>query len=257
MIWEKLTHVEFAALDRNIPAVINIAAVEQHGPHLPVDVDCQIGQHFCDRIDAALQDKVLILPQIKVCCSQHHMDFPGTLTVSHATFLAYLSDILESALAHGFRNIFILNSHGGNQAIGRVAVESLGPRVIAADGQLAFASWWDVASTDLKELNVSGPQGVGHACEFETSLMQLIDPEIVKGSEIGGMSYDSYRPWADGDMLRAPSVNVYRTMKSISGGTGTVGNPSFATAEKGQEISDVVVARLVEILIDFRSGAVT
>ena len=253
MIWEKLTHTDFAKLDRELPVVINLAAIEQHGPHLPVDVDCRIGQHFCDQIEVAMPDSVLILPQVKVCCSQHHMDFPGTLSVSHRTLLAYLMDILTSTLVHGFKNIMILNSHGGNQAIGRVAVEAFGPEVDAAGGYLICASWWDVAISELKKINASGRQGVGHACEFETSLMKHIDPICVRESEIGTLSYVSYKPWADADLLRGPEVSVYRSMKTISGGSGVVGDPSFSSARQGQKITNIVVPKLVKILTDINT----
>lgn len=254
MIWEQLVHTDFASIDRATPVVVNIAAIEQHGPHLPLDVDCRIGSHFCEQIELALRENVLVLPQIKVCCSEHHMDFSGTLSVSHTTLLAYLTDILNSVLAHGFRNVFILNSHGGNQAIGRVVIESLGPTFEAAGGLLGIASWWDVASTELTKINDSGPQGVGHACEFETSLMQHIDISSVRQAEIGSKAYASLRPWADGDLLRGPSVSLYRSMKSISGGSGVVGDPSFASPEKGQKISEIVVPKLVEILTDYRAA---
>src|SRR5690606_7602377 len=94
MRWERLTTAEIAALDRSIPVLLNIAAIEQHGPHLPLDTDARIGAHFLDELDRRLHERVLILPPVVVCASEHHMDFPGTLTVRHATLLAYVTDIL-------------------------------------------------------------------------------------------------------------------------------------------------------------------
>ena len=80
MRWEKFTTNEIAALDRSIPVVLNVAAIEQHGPHLPLETDARIGDHFLRRLEERLGDRVLILPQVKVCCSEHHMDFAGTLS---------------------------------------------------------------------------------------------------------------------------------------------------------------------------------
>lgn len=96
MKWQELSSPRLDAVDRNTPVIFNIAAIEQHGPHLPLDTDALIGRHFTDRIDAELGDQVLILPQLPVCCSRHHMAFAGTLTVRHETFLAYITDLLGS-----------------------------------------------------------------------------------------------------------------------------------------------------------------
>ena len=248
MRWEKLTFDDFDRIDRKTPVLLNIAAVEQHGPHLPLDVDCRIGRHFCDRVDEAMGDGVLVLPQIKVCCSRHHMQFAGTLTVTHETMLAYLKDVLGCVEAHGFRNILLLNSHGGNQAIGRVAVESIGPDFAAKGGRIAFTSWWDVALPALMELNESGRFGVGHAGEFETSLMQLIAPREVRIDALPNRSFKSFADWADGDLLRTAPVALYRSMQDTSGGNGVLGDPSAASAQKGQAIIDLVVPALVGIL---------
>jgi len=177
MKWELLTSPRLAAIDRRTPVVLNIGAIEQHGGHLPLVTDALIGRHFTDRIDESLGEGVLTLPQIAVCCSRHHMQFPGTLTVRHETFLAYLTDILESVAAHGFRNIVLLNSHGGNLAIGQVALEAFGndhPEV-----EIHLLTWWQIARDELLALQESGFGGVGHACEFETSLVQLIAPELI------------------------------------------------------------------------------
>lgn len=252
MIWEHLAHTDFEALDRDIPVVLSIAAIEQHGPHLPLDVDCRIGWHMCEQLDVAMPASVLILPQIKVCCSQHHMDFSGTLTVSHTTFLAYVREILDAVLAHGFRNVILLNSHGGNQSIGRVIVEMSGSKFRSIGGSLAIASWWDVARPELKILNESGALGIGHACEFETSLMLAISPELVRTDLVSGMNYNHYSKWTDSGLIEGAPVLMYRSMHELSDGTGTVGDPSMASAEKGEEIIKIVVSKLAELLTDLR-----
>ena len=248
MKWEELTFRDFDRIDRHTPVLLNIAAVEQHGPHLPLDVDCRIGRHLCKRVDEALGTGVLVLPQIKVCCSRHHMEFAGTLTVTHETMLAYLKDLIGCVRAHGFSNVLVLNSHGGNQAIGRVAVEAIGPDFAAEGGRIAFTNWWDVALPALMEVNDSGRFGVGHACEFETSLMQLIAPDEVRIKALAGQSFEPLAEWADSDLLRSAPVLLYRSMHELSGGTGVLGDPSAASAQKGQCIVDLVVPALQRIL---------
>ncbi len=140
MKWETKTSAEIAALDRTIPVVLSIAAIEQHGPHLALETDAVIGAHYLERRDARRGAKVLILPQVKVGCSEHHMEFAGTLSVSHEAFMAYVADIVTSVVRHGFRNIVVLNSHGGNQAVGGLLLEKLG--AAHRDCRIAFFTWW-------------------------------------------------------------------------------------------------------------------
>ncbi len=246
MRWEKLTSREIGALDRSIPVILNIAAIEQHGPHLPLDTDARIGGHFLSELDARYSDQVLILPPVVVCTSEHHMDFPGTLTVQHATLLAYVTDILNAVVAHGFRNIILFNSHGGNQAIGQVILESFGAR--HRDCRVAMLTWWRIATDALLKVQEGGFGSVGHACEFETSLMMLIDEASVRRDLVPGPSHVMTHDWANNDLLRGGRGALFRTMKEISGGSGVVGDPSLASAEKGRAITGIVVDALAEIV---------
>lgn len=246
MRWEKLTTNEFAGLDRSIPVVLNVAAIEQHGPHLAIDTDVAIGGHFLDRLEARMGDRVLILPQVKVCCSEHHMEFAGTLSIRHETFLAYVGDILESVVRHGFTNIVLFNSHGGNQAIGQVLLETFGSR--HRDCRVVMLTWWRLAAPELEAIRESGFAGVNHACEFETSLMLLAAPDSVRHDLIGDMSYVETFDWANADMIRASRGALFRTMHQMSGGTGVVGDPSTATAAKGERITEAVVAQMERVV---------
>jgi creatinine amidohydrolase len=248
MRWEALSTKDFAQVARSAPVLMNIAAIEQHGPHLPVDVDACIGQHLVDELDRVMGDRILSLPQIKVCCSAHHMAFAGSLTVSHESFLAYAFDLLSSVVAHGFKTIVVLNSHGGNQAIGQVLIEKLG--MAHPDVRFVFMTWWKTASAELRELRESPFGGVNHACEFETALMMHIAPEAVREDLIGGYNHVLPYEWADADMLDSRSASLFRPMDVSSGGTGVVGDPSLGTPEKGRRISDIVVTKIARILED-------
>lgn len=246
MRWETLTTNEVAALDRDIPVVLNVAAIEQHGPHLPLETDAVIGDHFLLALEQRLGKQVLILPQVKVCCSEHHMDFAGTLSVRHETFLAYVGDILESVARHGFRNIILFNSHGGNQAIGQVLLETFGTR--HRDCRVAFLTWWRLAAKELGAIRESAFAGINHACEFETSLMLLGAPESVRTKLVSGMSYVETHDWANADMILPARGALFRSMHEMSGGTGVVGDPSLATREKGQAITAAVVEQLAHVV---------
>jgi creatinine amidohydrolase len=237
MYWQDLASPEFHAIDRAIPVILPVAAVEQHGPHLPIATDRIIAEHFANRINAEFGLSALILPTVAVGCSDHHMEFAGSLSLRHETFLSVCQQYLSSARSHGFRNFLVLNAHGGNRGICQVLLEKFG-----ADNpgcQIAVASWWRVAAERLFPLNETGPGGVGHACEFETSLMLHIAPQSVRLEAIEPKASVSTFEWAEEDLLRTSRVSLYRSMKQITP-NGVWGDATRATASKGQQISDIV-----------------
>ena len=247
MFWDQLSSKQIAALDKNIPVLLNIAAIEQHGAHLPVATDRLIGEYFSGLLNKEMEDKVLILPIVAVGCSDHHMDFNGTLSLSHHTFAAVVKEMIQSVLHHGFYNIILLNSHGGNQGIMQVIVEQLG--FANPHAHIIGGSWWNIAKEELLKITESGPGGTGHACEFETSLMKVIAPELVNESLIQkGANVTSFE-LANGDLLFGPKVSFYRTMKELTP-NGVFGNPLLSTVEKGLQIGASVTKALKGLVLE-------
>lgn len=253
MKWAALTTTDFEAIDRSVPVILNIGAIEQHGPHLPLDTDSLIGRAFLDRLDARAPDRVLILPQVSVCCSAHHMDFSGTLTVRHETLMHYVSDVAASVVRHGFENFVLFNSHGGNLAVGQVILEQIGEKFPNAN--FFFLTWWQIVAKELSALQESEFGGVGHACEFETSLMAYLAPELLDSEKIPDTRPEPTFAWAEADMLNAPRGAYFRTMKEISGGNGVVGAPGYASREKGEQITELVVDKLAAMAADIYDPA--
>src|SRR5215204_424645 len=114
MNWQELASPEFSDIDRATPVVLPVAAIEQHGPHLPLATDRIIAEFFAEQLNARLSSSVLVLPTVAVGCSEHHMDFPGSLSLRHETFSEVWEQYLTSAHRHGFRSFLVLNAHGGN-----------------------------------------------------------------------------------------------------------------------------------------------
>jgi len=247
MIWDQLTSPEINNLDRNIPVVFTVSATEQHGLHLPVATDRMIGEHFCNELNKVIPDKVLILPIMSVGISEHHMDFTGTLTIQHQTFLNQAEDILSSVVRHGFRNIILFNSHGGNLAAGQLLLEKFG--AMHPEIQMVFATWWKILGDSIFDLNESGPGGVGHAGEFETSLMLYMNPGLVKLDKIEAVKNIKTYDWAEADMIRGSLASIYRSMKGQTS-NGVFGDPNVHSAEKGRQITDMVTLAMKKIILD-------
>jgi creatinine amidohydrolase len=247
MNWQELRSPEFASIDHATPVVLPVAAVEQHGPHLPLATDRMIAEYFVGELNSRLARSVLVLPSVPVGCSDHHMDFPGSLTLEHETFLGVAKQYLHSAWRHGFRNFLVLNAHGGNQGVCQVLLEQFGTH--HPDSQIVVTTWWRVAAEALLGLNESGPGGVGHACEFETSLMLHIAPELVRMEAAEPRANVPTYDWAKADLLRSSRASLFRTMREMTP-NGAYGVPRRASAAKGKQISDIVCDAMAEILSD-------
>lgn len=250
MFWDQLTSTQLSGLDKRIPVLLNIAATEQHGAHLPVATDRLIGTHFSALLNQQLADKVLILPALAIGCSDHHMAFSGTLTLSHHTFAAVVKEIVSAVQHHGFFKVILLNSHGGNQGIMQVIVEELGYAYPSL--HIVGATWWNLAKEALQAISETGPGGTGHACEFETSLIEVIAPHLIDRPHIKKGANQATFQWAAGDMLHGAKASYYRSMKAMTP-NGVYGDPTYASVEKGIRIQESVIAALSQLVLDVYS----
>ncbi len=248
MRWSNLRRGELDVRDRGTPVVVPVAATEQHGEHLPLGTDSITIDAILDRLDATFDDRLLIAPTLTVGCSEHHMVFPGTLTLTHDTFRRWVADIVDSITRHGFNRIVLLNSHGGNSAICSVLGEQLGQRHNGTE--ILVTSWWTAAAARLKKLQ-DGPLGsVGHACEFETSILQAVAPKMVDMSAAVDDGIQHSPKSMHFDMLHGPAASCYRPFDKLSK-SGVFGSPSLASAEKGQQVLAETVAALHELIAEF------
>jgi len=251
MYWDELTSPQIAALDKSIPVILPVSATEQHGYHLPLATDRMIGEHICKHINDEIEDEILILPIISIGCSEHHKDFAGSLSIRHTTMLSQITDIADCVVGYGFKNFFISNSHGGNQAIAQTFVETFGYR--NPDVNVAFTSWWRLANQEIKDIQESGPGGVGHAGEFETSLMMVIAPHLVHNDQIQDRANIPTFSWAEADLISGSKASYYRRMNEVTS-NGVQGEPKLASVEKGNLLTERIVAVFVKVLREFKTG---
>jgi len=248
MRWNELRRPQLDAMSRDTPVIFPVAAIEQHGEHLPLSTDLIIGEAMAAGLDDACGNQLLILPAMQVGCSEHHMSFPGTLSLQHETFRRTASDVVGSVIRHGFHRIMILNSHGGNQAINGVLGEQLGHQYPKAE--ILVANWWSPASQHLKAIQEGGVGSTGHACEFETSLLMALAPHLVDLGEAHDDGVQHRVEMLHFDMFHSPAASCYRPFSVLSK-TGVFGSPSFASVEKGVEILELSIASLKRLVDEF------
>src|SRR5882762_10951233 len=180
MLLQEMTWPEISNLSRDIPVVVPVAALEQHGRHMPVFTDSLLAGEVVRRVGAAMSDRVLIAPLMWLGNSHHHLDFQGTLSASPRVYLDLLNDLAENLITHGFRRIVFVNGHGGNITPGKQAIFEIRQRHRdRSDLLLLFASYWDNASPNAGRPDLVQSQ-MGHACEWETSMMLRLAPNLVK-----------------------------------------------------------------------------
>jgi creatinine amidohydrolase len=246
----ELTWQEVDSCDRSTIVVVPFGALEQHSLHLPLETDALIAQELSRRLDTACGGRLLVLPTQWLGFSPHHMSFSGTVTASASTYMEMANQILSSIASAGFRNLLILNSHGGNAAILEVVLAEFQSK--QPNTQTILVTYWNVAADELQKLRESPIGGMGHACELETSLVLAIKPSVVHAAKLepDGMGVRSrflYR-----DMLVPGTVSTWWN-PAESTKHGGEGDPTSASAEKGERFLTAIVGRLVEVVHEMSS----
>ena len=249
--WDRLTAPELrAAVQDNAVIIIPLGATEQHGPHLPTQVDWrsayEISMRAAKRM-AALPDqrRALVTPAIPFGMSEHHMSLGGTLTLDFATMAAVVGCVVRSAARHGFSRIFVLNGHGGNIAALDTIITEL---TIELKLPIAGGTYWYIAADSIRGILTHQKQLL-HACEAETSIMQALEPDLVKplddslfGVHVPGMSAI---PGVN------PGVFRWQHLKTRSA-IGILGEARAATPEKGHRLLEAISKDVADALADQR-----
>jgi creatinine amidohydrolase len=235
MIYRELTSRVLAAIDRDQTlVVIPIAALEQHGPHMPTGTDFILCTAVAEAVEKRLAERVLLIPTVWLGASAHHLRLGSTLSSALDTYIATLCDIAKSLLDDEYRRVLFLNGHGGNIDPMRVAVREIQPEY--PDALLAAGSYWAVADEFIRETLEGAHRFVGHACEFETSMMLYVRPELVERDKL-----------VDAGQLVTDSLDGVFMSRDMRQRTreGYTGRPDLASAAKGERLFSGIVDRLV------------
>jgi creatinine amidohydrolase len=244
--WSRLKAAEIAALARRDAIVIApIGATEQHGPHLPSMVDWRCAQEVAQRAARimAKTQPTLVTPTMPFGMSEHHMSLSGTITLDYATMAALVGCVVESAIRHGFKRIFVLNGHGGNTEALRTIVTEL---TVKHRLPLATGTYWDIAAEPIAKL-LDRQKALLHACEAETSMIMAMEPELVDPAILSQM----HGPYVTGlSAISDVNPGVYRWRQLASRSpNGVIGDAGTASAEKGRRLLDAIAASLADALL--------
>ena len=245
--WADYRTTEYGNTDPEaVIAVLPTAAIEQHGPHLPVGVDTMIAEGMLDEVRAICPDDldIRILPVQAVGKSNEHLHAPGTLTLTAETALKAWVEIGLSVARAGVRKIVIVNSHGGNLDLISIIARELRVRA----GMLAVkCQWGSFGHPEGMYSDQENRFGI-HGGDVETSLMLHFRPETVDMA-----AAEDFRSTAETSRLQPIGSVSYGWISSDLNPAGTVGEAHLATAEKGRATAAYQAKGFIQLLKDLRA----
>jgi len=170
--YEKLTWPEINdAVDLRKVCIVPCGAVEQHGPHLPLDVDLVCPGGIARGAGETLCDKILVLPAIAYGYTGHVMDFPGTINTHYETFIRQVLDVTKSLAYHGFKKIILLNGHGSNMPNLDLAARRTN---LETDAECVLVAWWHLLTIDKEFTNFLDENSVTYEFEQPSVFLSLL-----------------------------------------------------------------------------------
>ncbi len=247
--WADYTSYDFARMSRtNLVAVLPVAAIEQHGPHLPLSVDRDILEGLIAATLPRLAPElpILFLPTLAVGKSNEHARYAGTLTFSAETLMRAWQEIGASVAAAGIKKLILLNSHGGQVSVMDIVARELR---IRHDMVVVSANWFGLGLPAGLISDEEGRHGI-HAGEVETAMMLALHPEKVVMER--ARDFESLTQRLERNFLRlgrGPGARLGWQAQDLNP-AGAVGNAAAATAATGQAIIEHVAGMLVELFDD-------
>ncbi len=241
--WQELWRHELEEHARRDPVVlVPTGSVEQHGPHLPLDVDIvdahAIATHAATSID---EFPVLVSPPIWMGLSHYKQGHIGTITLRFETYVDVVCDVCRSIHRNGFERIILLNGHGGNRSIN----QAIAIKLAEEDIFVLPVTYWDIVAELLEQESISDSGSLGHAGEWETSLQLYLRPDLVAFERAKG---DLERP--DLSARTREFTSFAERLRERSGGVH--GDPTFASAEKGRMLFEAASDELVRVIRECR-----
>ena len=236
--------------------LLPVGSTEQHGPHLPLDVDNVIAENVCLEAGRRVPEKILVAPTIPYGFNVHAMDYPGTMHVAYDHFIEYCLDVCKGFVYHGFKRVVIVNGHGSNTPLLEFVARRL---ILETDAIATTFMWWNLLRVDPAFIDSFResvyPGGTGHACEVETSVYLHLHPDKVQMDKardhIAWYNREGAKGYQWGDAFGAGPVTIWEWASTYLE-DGVFGQPTLATADKGRRILDEAANRVVEFVTEFQ-----
>lgn len=240
-----MTSPEFGeALSQIRLALQPIGATEQHGPNLAMGTDFRSAQAIARRLAEQVHPRALVLPPLPYGISHHHMDFPGSITLTAESLLALLFDVAKSVKHHGLTHLLFINGHGGNNAILEVAGNKIRYELGVRTATMFYFKQASDAVSERARTDLHG-----HACEIETSVMLYLVPELVRQDQLAeGDIIESDRRYAD---KRSPFSLQEARPFAVQTRNGVLGDARLASQEAGEAIVVTALARAKDFVDGF------
>ena len=253
--WGDFTARQFEELNcQETIAVLPVAAIEQHGPHLPLCTDTAIMNGMLETVFRLIPEglDVRFLPVQSVGKSNEHLRVPGTLTIGAENLIRHWCDLGDSIARAGLRKLVIVNSHGGNEEVMGIVAREMRER----HGMLAVkTSWMRFGLPDELYSETERQFGI-HGGDIETSLMLHFRPETVLMEKAADFPSRTVEARSTFKHLAPQGTHAYAWLADDLHPEGVVGEASRATAEKGAATAQHQAAGFVELLTDVRTAKI-
>ncbi len=222
--------------------LLPVGATEQHGPHLPLDVDIFLAEQACLEAARRRPDTTLVLPPVPYGLNLHHIDFPGTVHIKPEVFIEFCVNITKSIAFHGIKRIVVVNGHGSNTPLADIIARRT---VLETKSICAACNYFHFGFESFN--NIKSSRVIAHADEFETSLYLYLAEERVK-MEHAVPGNDVEGKYVSSDSTKLVRFNDYWSRWTQE---GVHGDPTAASAEKGRIIWEACIEGMLEFLEEF------
>lgn len=252
--YDELTWSEInQAVEAMKVVLLPIGSTEQHGCHLPLDVDNFLARSVCVATARRAPREVLVMPTIPYGYNEHALDFPGTIHVTYHHFIEYCLDVCKSVVYAGFDRLILVDGHGSNEHL----CEFIARRAtLETDALVASTMWTNLAVEAFEKVRESGPGGAAHACELETSAYLYLEPSRVQmdraEDHYGGAAGSEGSRFLHVDLTKGWGPMKLVRWTSSATPNGVSGAPTLATAEKGRAVVEGAADNLLAFIREFR-----